>query len=135
MIVTILMLISNYALLHFSSSRVSRLRMLTFTHHGALIPYDNAKLKGRTKWKNRNFQDRKSLLLFSEVYIFCTNMCFLTTVYVYQLKIQTSQRLWVVRIQKHFWRPVHCKYFHWQKWQFFSFVLISKAQVQWKYSF
>ena len=63
--------------------------MFTFTHHGALIPYDNAKLKGRTKWKNRNFQDRKSLLLFSEVYIFCTNMCFLTTVYVYQLKTQT----------------------------------------------
>ena len=24
----------------------------------------------------------ESLLLFSEVYIFCTNMCFLTTVYV-----------------------------------------------------
>ena len=111
------MLISNYALFHFSSSRVSRLRMFTFTHHGALIPYNNAKLKEEQIEKIEIFKT-ESLLLFSEVYIFCTNMCFLTTVYVYQLKIQAPKRLWVVRVQKQFWRPVHCKYFHWQKYNF-----------------
>ena len=89
------MLISNYALFHFSSSRVSRLRLFTFTHHGALIPYDNAKLKRKNKMKKKIeiFKTEKSLILFSEVYIFCTNMCFLTTVYVYQLKIQAPKRL------------------------------------------
>ena len=130
------MLISNYALFHFSSSRVSRLRMFTSTHHGALISYDNAKLKGRKKMKKIEIFKTESLLLFSEVYIFCTNMCFLTTVCdVYQLKNSGPTKTMSSESPNTLLKTSALQIFSLTKIQFFSFVLISKIQVQWKYSF
>ena len=110
--------------------------MFTFTHHGALIPYDNAKLKGRKKMKKIEIFKTESLLLFSEVYIFCTNMCFLTTVCdVYQLKNSGPTKTMSSESPNTLLKTSALQIFSLTKIQFFNFVLIFKVQVQWKYSF
>ena len=91
--------------------------MFTFTHHGALIPYNNAKLNEEQIEKIEIFKT-ESLLLFSEVYIFCTNMCFLTTVYVYQLKIRPHKDYEYWESKHTFEDQCTANIFHWQKYKF-----------------